>query len=109
MHISISGQQMEVSTALREHVTKKMNCISHHFAPVTNGRVGLHVGKNRYRVDATILAHRTQLHATASAMGMYAEIGRATNKLHRQIIKCKETIGDHHRGESLKSRTENQD
>ena len=45
MHISISGQQMEVSTALREHVTKKMNCISHHFAPVTNGRVGLHVGK----------------------------------------------------------------
>ena len=90
MHISISGQHLELSTALREHVMNKLHRISHHFEQVTNRHVVLHVDKNRYRVEATILARGTQLHATAEAMDMYAAIDHAANKLHRQAIKHKE-------------------
>ncbi len=103
MQLSISGQGMEITPALHDHVAEKVAKIARHFDHVTSSNVVLHVEKNRHRAEATINTKGATLHATATAANMYAAIDSMAGKLDRQVIKHKEKRADHHRhDESLK-------
>lgn len=99
MQITISGQRMEVTPALHEHVVEKIEKIARHFDHVTNTHVVLQVEKNRHSAEATIRTKGATLHASATADDMYAAIDFMVSKLDRQIIKHKEKLTDHHRNE----------
>ncbi len=106
MHITVSGQQMDVTSPLRDYVTNKMERIERHFDHVTNTNVVLHVEKTRHLAEATIQAKGATLHANAEAQDMYAAIDALTSKLDRQVKKHKEKKTDHHRtGGALKDQT----
>lgn len=103
MQISISGQQMEITQALHDHVAEKVEKIARHFDYVTNTNVVLHVEKTRHMAEATINAKGATIHASGTADDMYAAIDTMAGKLDRQVIKHKEKLTDHHRSdESLK-------
>ena len=97
MQVSISGQHVEVTTALRQYVTRKLESIDRHTGlPLIRGHVVLHVEKNRYWAEGTLHTKGAEWHATSKGDDMYAVIDRVVDKLDRQAIKHKEKIVDYH-------------
>ena len=54
MQINVSGHHVEVSPALHDYVTSKMNRIERHFEQITSIDVILSVEKQRQKAEATI-------------------------------------------------------
>ena len=103
MQVSISGQNLEVTPALREYVADKLERISRHYDSVMTAHVVLHVEKSRHRAEATVSASGATLHAAADAADMYAAIDALADKLQRQLLKHKDKRNDHHQhGGALK-------
>ena len=101
MRIETHGQQIEVTAALRDYVESKLARLKRHFEHPFDVRTVLSLDKPHHCAEATItLAGRT-LHADASAVDMYAAIDLLADKLDRLLMKQKEKLVDHHRGESL--------
>jgi putative sigma-54 modulation protein len=103
MQISISGQHVDVTPALREHVEEKLDKIIRHFDHLTNTHVVLQVEKNRHKAEANISARGVQFHAAAEADDMYAAIDSMTNKLDRQVLKHKDKVSNHHTDNGAKT------
>ena len=99
MQVSISGQHMDITAALKQHVSEKMEKIIRHFDSVTNAQVVLHVEKGDNIVEANIHTKGATIHATGVAGDMYSAIDDMTTKLDRQVLKHKAKLNDHHRAE----------
>lgn len=101
MRIDIHGQHIDVTPALREYIGTRFERLARHFEQPFEVRAILSVEKSRQCAEATLtLAGRT-FHADADAVDMYAAIDLLTDKLDRLLLKHKEKLVDHHRGESL--------
>jgi putative sigma-54 modulation protein len=99
MQISISGQQLDITESLHNHVSEKVEKIVRHFDHVTNTNVVLHVEKTRHIAEATVNTKGAMIHASSTADDMYTAIDAMAHKLDRQVIKHKEKLTDHHRNE----------
>lgn len=97
MQLNITGQHIEVTDALHDYVTEKLERVHRHFDNVTTTHVVLSVEKTRQRAEATINASGTTIHANSEDADMYAAIDALSSKLDRQVIKHKEKIKDHRR------------
>ena len=100
MRIDISGHQMEVTPALREYAQERLGRLAKHFDQHLDTRMILSVDKLEHKAEATIHTPGKTLFADALAPDMYAAIDLLADKLDRLVIKQKEKIKDHHRGES---------
>lgn len=102
MRVETHGQHVEVTPALREYVETKLERLQRHFdQPFVEVRVLLVVDKTVQRAEGTLnIAGRT-MHADATGVDMYAAIDLLADKLDRLLMKHKEKLVDHHRGESL--------
>lgn len=102
MRIETHGHQIEVTPALRDYVENKFARLGRHFEhPIDTVRAQLSVEKPRHMAEATIKISGKTLHADADAQDMYAAIDLLADKLDRLLLKHKEKMVDHHRGESL--------
>ena len=99
MQVTVSGQHVEITDALREYVRRKLTRIDRHFGPVLRSHVVLHVVRNRYRVETTVHTKGTQWHTTAEDKDICAAIDRVVDKPDRQAIKHKEKVVDHYQEE----------
>ncbi|GAB2496290.1 ribosome hibernation-promoting factor, HPF/YfiA family [Arenimonas alkanexedens] len=100
MRIEISGHQIDVTPALHDYVQDKLARVARHFDHHLEVRVTLAVDKLEQRAEATLSTPGKTLHAEAVAPDMYAAIDLLADKLDRLVIKQKEKMTDHHRGES---------
>jgi putative sigma-54 modulation protein len=100
MRIEISGHQIDVTAALREYVETKLAKLERHFDHLLDIHVILSVDKLDHKAEATVHATGRTLHADSVAESMYAAIDLLADKLDRQVIKHKEKLTDHHRGEA---------
>ena len=101
MRIETHGQQIDVTPALRDYVETKLARLERHYEYPFDVRTQLSLDKPDHRAEATVnIAGRT-LHADANAIDMYAAIDLLADKLDRLLMKHKEKMVDHHRGESL--------
>ncbi len=100
MRIQTRGQQIEITPALRDYVESKLARLQRHFDQPFDVHTQLSLDKPEHRAEATVnIAGRT-LHADANAIDMYAAIDLLADKLDRLLVKHKEKLVDHHRGES---------
>ena len=100
MRIDISGHQMEVTPALHDYVHEKLARVARHFDHHLDTRVILSVDKLEQKAEATLGTAGRTLFAEAAAPDMYAAIDLLSDKLDRLVLKQKEKMTDHHRGES---------
>ncbi len=100
MRIELSGHQIDLTKALRDYVETKLDKLSRHFDHHLEARVVLSVEKLEHKADATLIAAGRTLHADAVAESMYAAIDLLIDKLDRLVLKHKEKLTDHHRGEA---------
>jgi len=100
MQLEIHGQQIEVTTALRDYVDTKMQRVARHVEQPFEVRVQLGVDKPNHRAEATVAIAGKTMHAESSAADMYAAIDLLTDKLDRLLLKHRKKLVDHHRGEN---------
>jgi putative sigma-54 modulation protein len=101
MRIEIHGQHIDVTPALRDYVGTRLERLARHFDQPFDVRVVLAVDKNLHRAEATLTPTGRSFHADADGADMYAAIDALADKLDRLLLKHKEKLVDHHRGESL--------
>ena len=99
MQIEISGQNVEITEALRAYVNEKMQRIERHFENLTSAHFVLKLEKLLHSAEGTIhVGGRTNpIHAEAEAEDMYAAIDELSDKLDRQVRRHKSKVTDHHR------------
>lgn len=101
MRIETHGQQIDVTPALRDYVETKFSRLERHYEQALDVRTQLSLDKPEHKAEATVSIAGRTLHADASAIDMYAAIDLLADKLDRLLMKHKEKMVDHHRGESL--------
>ena len=99
MQLNVTGHHVEITSALHDYVSSKLEKLERHFDHVTNVHVVLSVEKLRQKAEATISITGNNLFADAEDADMYAAIDALVDKLDRQIKKHKEKLTDHHRTE----------
>ncbi len=100
MRIETHGQQIDVTPPLRDYVQTRFARLGRHFEQPIDVRVLLSLDPPDHRAEATVKFNGRTLHADASALDMYAAIDLLNDKLDRLLLKHKEKMVDHHRGES---------
>ncbi len=101
MNLNISGHHLEVTPAIREYVSSKIERTTRHFDSIIDVAVILSVDKLEHKAEATIHVVGKDLHVESVDADMYAAIDSLVDKLDRQIIKYKEKQADH-RNETIK-------
>nr|VFK38397.1 MAG: putative sigma-54 modulation protein [Candidatus Kentron sp. SD]VFK43508.1 MAG: putative sigma-54 modulation protein [Candidatus Kentron sp. SD]VFK79577.1 MAG: putative sigma-54 modulation protein [Candidatus Kentron sp. SD] len=97
MQINVTGQNIEVTEALRDYIGNKFTRLERRYDYITSAHVVLGVEKLQKKVDATVYLDRGNLHAYSKDEDMYASIDALMDKLDRQIKRHKEKRTDHHK------------
>lgn len=95
MNLTLTGHQLEVTPAIRAHVTAKLERITRHFDHVIDVAVVLTVDKLRHKAEANVHVRGKDLHTEAIEEDMYAAIDVLVDKLDRMVLKHKEMRSDH--------------
>ena len=101
MQIETHGHQIEVTPALRDYVETRFERLARHFEHPCQIRVQLSLDKPDHKAEATVNLSGRTLHADATGQDMYAAIDLLADKLDRLLMKQKERMVDHHRGEGI--------
>ena len=100
MRIETYGQQLEITPPLRDYVESKLSRLARHFEQPFDIRTQLSLDKPAHRAEANVNINGRTLHADAAAENMYAAIDLLADKLERLLMKHKEKLVDHHRGDN---------
>jgi putative sigma-54 modulation protein len=103
MNLHITGHHVQVTPAIRDYVSGKMERVTKHFDHVIDVNVILSVEKLRQKVEATVHVRGRDIFCESTEEDMYAAIDTLIDKLDRTIIKHKEKNLSHRHDEvSLK-------
>ena len=97
MNLNITGHHVEVTPAIRDYITSKLDRVIRHFDNVTSVGVILSVEKLRQKAEVTVHVRGKDIHVESEDSDMYAAIDALTDKLDRQVQKYKQKAQDHHR------------
>lgn len=94
MQLTVSGHHIDITDALRQHVSDKFQKLQRHIDHITNIEVTLTVEKEIHKAEANLHISGANIFASSESNDMYSGIDNLAEKLDRQIIKHKEK----HRG-----------
>lgn len=101
MNLQISGHHIEVTPALHEYVTTKLERVTRHFDNVIGVNVILSVDKLKQKAEVTLHLRGKDVYVESEDADLYASIDALVDKLDRQVQKYKQKAQDHHRGERI--------
>ena len=104
MQFQLSGQQIEVTPALRDHATAKLDRLTRLDEKLISLAIVLSVDKLQQCAEGTLGAIGATLHAEAIEVDMYASIDVLFDKLVIQLRKHREKVGDKHQQEAREAR-----
>ncbi len=104
MNLTITGHHLEITPAIHDYVTSKMERIKRHAENVIDIGVILTVEKLKHSVEANVHLSGKDIFVQAEDTDMYAAIDSLADKLDRQIVKHKEKNNHslHHNGGGVK-------
>lgn len=95
MNLSITGNHLEVTPALNDYVTQKLERTLRHFDKVIDVKVFLSVDKLVQKAEVNIHVRGKEIHAEAQDEDLYAAIDSLADKFDRQVMKYKEKLNEH--------------
>lgn len=95
MQLNITGQNVEITEAMREFVTGKFAKLEHYFDHINQVYIVLKVEKVTQSTDATLHINGGEIHASAEGQDMYAAIDGVIDKLARQLTRHKDKLKQH--------------
>ena len=103
MNLHLSGHHLEITPAIRDYVSSKLQRITHHFDHVIDVNVVLTVEKLQRRIEASVHVRGKDIFCENADADMYAAIDGLMDKLDRTVIKHKEkSLARRHGGAALK-------
>ena len=111
MNLTISGHHLEVSNAIKEYVTSKLERITRRYENVIDISVKLSVEslpekEKRQRAEINMNLSGKKIHVASTAQDLYAAIDLLMDKLDRAIVKHKGKQSEHDRA-AIKRMPEN--
>lgn len=95
MQIRYTGQNIEITPALRDYSEKKLQRLQNHMNKMMDVHLVFSIEKLNQIVESTLSIPGTQIHAHASSENMYESIDKMVDKLMRQLMKYKEKLTHH--------------
>ena len=95
MQLNITGNNVEITEALREFVTAKFAKLEQYFDRINQVYVVLKEEKVTHTSGATLHVNGGEIHACAEGQDMYAAIDGLIDKLARQLTKHKDKLKQH--------------
>ena len=95
MNLHLNGHHLEITPAMRDYVTGKLDRITRHFDQVIDVNVTLSVEKLIQKAEASVHLSGKDIFVESHDGDMYAAIDTLVDKLDRQIIKHKEKNFEH--------------
>jgi putative sigma-54 modulation protein len=92
MNLHLTGHHLEVTPALRDYLTSKLERVKRHFDQVIDVAVVLSTEREQRKAEATVHLSGKDLFAESQDPDMYAAIDSLIDKLDRQIVKHKEKL-----------------
>lgn len=90
MQIQFTGQNVEITQALRNFTEEKFERIKRFTNMISNIHVTFNIDKFRQIAEAHIKLHGGEIHARSEADKMYDSIEDLVDKLVKQLTKYKE-------------------
>ncbi|MBN8451164.1 MAG: ribosome-associated translation inhibitor RaiA [Candidatus Accumulibacter sp.] len=101
MNLQVSGHHLEITPALRDYVTGKLERITRHFDNVIDVNVILSVDKLNQKAEVTVHLAGKDVYVESVDEDLYAAVDGLVDKLERQVQKYKQKLQDHHRGNKI--------
>ncbi|MBS0510223.1 MAG: ribosome-associated translation inhibitor RaiA [Proteobacteria bacterium] len=101
MNLNITGRHIEVTPAIRDYVSSKLDRVVRHFDNVTSVSVILSIEKLKQKAEVTVHVRGKDIFVESEDNDLYAAIDAMADKLDRQVQKYKQKQNDHHH-DSLK-------
>ena len=98
MNLHLTGHQLEITPAMRDYVTGKLDRVTRHFDNVIDVRVILSVEKLKHKIEANVHLSGKDIFVESHDTDMYAAIDTLVDKLDRQILRHKEKNFEHRGG-----------
>ncbi|MEA1062532.1 ribosome hibernation promoting factor [Apirhabdus apintestini] len=95
MQLNITGQNVEITDALRSFINTKFSKLEQYFERINQVYIVLKVEKVAHLADATLHVNGGELHASAEGQDMYAALDGLLDKLARQLNKHKDKLKQH--------------
>lgn len=100
MNLTISGHHLEVTPALRNYVTSKLDRITRHFDQVVDVKVLLSIEnqkekERRQRAECNIHVKGNDMFAESSHSDLYAAVDELMDKMDRQVVRHKDKMQNH--------------
>jgi putative sigma-54 modulation protein len=96
MNLHLTGHHVEITPAIRDYVTHKLERINRHFEHVIDVNVFMTVEKLDQKIEANVHLAGKEIHVHANDADMYAAIDGLIDKLDRQVLKYKERFQPRH-------------
>lgn len=90
MNINLTGRHLEITPAIRERVTAKLEKIKRHFDNLIDISVILSVDKLKQKAEATVHMSGKTVFAETDDANLYVAIDNLVDLLDRQILKHKD-------------------
>ena len=96
MNLTITGRHIDVTPAIRDYVSSKLDRVVRHFDNVTSVSVILSVEKLKQKAEVTVHVRGKDIFVESDDNDLYAAIDAMADKLDRQVQKYKQKQNDHH-------------
>ncbi|MCC6533180.1 MAG: ribosome-associated translation inhibitor RaiA [Burkholderiales bacterium] len=90
MNLQVMGHHIEVTPAIRDYLTSKLDRLTRRFDHMIDVNVILSIEREHRKVEASVHVRGRDLFAESQDTDMYAAIDALIDKLDRQIVKHKE-------------------
>ena len=95
MQVSITGRHFEITDAIRDHATARLERVREHFDRVIDAQVILSVEKHRHIAEINLHVNGHHINAKETSEDMYLSIDSSVDKIERQVEKYKGRIQRH--------------
>ena len=103
MNLNLTGRHLEITPAIRQHVTDKITKIKSHFDGVMDVTVVLSVEKLRQKAEGSVHLSGKDVFVDCEDDNLYVAIDSMIEKLDRQIVKHKEKFAARRHDDSGKA------
>ena len=90
MNLNLTGRHIDITPAIRQHVTDKIAKIKSHFEGVIDVTVILSVEKLRQKAEGSVHLSGKDVFVESEDENLYVAIDSMIEKLDRQVLKHKE-------------------
>ena len=105
MNVIMNGRHLDITPALRSYAEEKIGRFDKYLSNITEAVVTLSVEKYRHKAEVLLKVNGVQIQAEGKTGEVYSAIDQVVEKLEKQVVKYKEKLHDHRKGEKKTTET----